>query len=59
MAGAEWLNRYVSLEKESTFGTEPSGTQVFGEVEGHHVHDSIVISLKPMTKPAAATNPST
>ena len=33
MAGAEWLNRYVSLEKESTFGTEPSGTQVFGEVD--------------------------
>lgn len=33
MAGAEWLNRYVSLEKETTFGTEPSGTQTFGEVD--------------------------
>ena len=33
MAGAEWLNRYVSLEKETTYGTEPSGTQVFGEVD--------------------------
>lgn len=33
MAGAEWLNRYVSIEKESTFGTEPSGTQIFGEVD--------------------------
>ena len=33
MAGAEWLNRYVSLEKETTYGTEPSGTQTFGEVD--------------------------
>ena len=33
MAGAEWLNRYVSLEKEATYGTEPSGTQTFGEVD--------------------------
>ena len=33
MATAEWLNRYVSIEKESTFGTEPSGTQTFGEVD--------------------------
>ena len=30
---AEWLNRYVSIEKEATFGTEPSGTQTFGEVD--------------------------
>lgn len=33
MATAEWLNRYVSIEKEATFGTEPSGTQIFGEVD--------------------------
>ena len=33
MAGAEWLNRYVSLEKETNYGEEPSGTQVFGEVD--------------------------
>ena len=33
MAGAEWINRYVSIEKESTFGVEPSGTQTFGEVD--------------------------
>jgi len=35
MAGAEWLNRYVSLEKEAegSYGTEPSGTQTFGEVD--------------------------
>ena len=33
MAGAEWLNRYVSLEKETTYGIEPSGTQTFGEVD--------------------------
>ncbi len=33
MAGAEWLNRYVSIEKEATYGTEPSGTQIFGEVD--------------------------
>ncbi len=30
---AEWLSRYVSIEKESTFGSEPSGTQTFGEVD--------------------------
>jgi len=33
MANAEWLNRYVSIEKETTFGSEPSGTQTFGEVD--------------------------
>ena len=35
MAGAEWLNRYVSLEKEASgsYGVEPSGTQTFGEVD--------------------------
>ena len=34
MAGAEWLNRYVSIEKEvNGFGQEPSGTQIFGEVD--------------------------
>ena len=33
MAGAEWINRYVSIEKETTFGVEPSGTQTFGEVD--------------------------
>ena len=36
MAGAEWLNRYVSIEKEASgtgFGQEPSGTQIFGEVD--------------------------
>lgn len=30
---AEWLSRYVSIEKESTYGTEPSGTQIYGEVD--------------------------
>ena len=29
----EFLNRYVSLEKEATYGTEPSGSQTFGEVD--------------------------
>ena len=35
MAGAEWLNRYVSIDKEgqNTYGEEASGTQVFGEVD--------------------------
>jgi len=40
MAGAEWLNRYVSLEKEATYGTEPDDatandrlSQVYGEVD--------------------------
>ena len=31
--GSEWLNRYVSIEKETDFGEEPSGTQIFGEVD--------------------------
>ena len=30
---SEWLNRYVSIEKETTFGSEPSGTQTYGEVD--------------------------
>ena len=37
---AEWLNRYVSIEKETTFGVEPTDTtandrasQVYGEVD--------------------------
>tara|TARA_R110000851_G_scaffold220399_6_gene373164 strand:- start:1042 stop:2250 length:1209 start_codon:yes stop_codon:yes gene_type:complete len=29
----EFLNRYVSIEKETAYGTEPSGTQTFGEVD--------------------------
>ena len=35
MANAEWINRYVSLEKEGAdaYGTAPSGTQTFGEVD--------------------------
>ena len=33
MAGAEWLNRYVSLEKEATYGTEPAGSPIYGEVD--------------------------
>ena len=40
MAGAEWLNRYVSIEKEATFGTEPAdndaaarASQIYGEVD--------------------------
>ena len=34
MAGAEWLSRYVSIERESTFGTEPNGSaQIYGEVD--------------------------
>ena len=36
MAGAEWLNRYVSIAKEDaaqTYGTEATGTEIFGEVD--------------------------
>ena len=29
----EFLNRYVSIEKETTYGSEPSSTQTFGEVD--------------------------
>lgn len=35
MAGAEWLNRYVSIDKEgqNTYGEKATGTQIFGEVD--------------------------
>jgi len=35
MVNAEWINRYVSIEKEgaTTYGTEPSGSPTYGEVD--------------------------
>jgi len=35
MANAEWINRYVSIEKEGalTYGTEPGGSPTYGEVD--------------------------
>jgi len=38
----EFLNRYVSIEKESAYGTEPSGTPIYGEVDDEsfaHAYD--------------------
>ena len=35
MVNAEWINRYVSIEKEgaTTYGTEPGGSPTYGEVD--------------------------
>ena len=38
----EFINRYVSIEKESSYGTEPSGTPLYGEVDDEsfqHTYD--------------------
>lgn len=33
----EFLNRYISIEKEAAYGTEPSGTQTFGEIDDESI----------------------
>ena len=33
----EFLNRYISIEKETTYGSEPSGTQTFGEIDDESI----------------------
>jgi len=33
----EFINRYISIEKEGTYGTEPSGTQTFGEIDDESI----------------------
>ena len=51
----EFLNRYVSLEKESTYGTEPSGTQVFGEVDDESFqHNYDLLTRQDMSREIAS-----
>lgn len=48
----EFLNRYVSLEKESTYGTEPSGSPIYGEVDDESLatkHD--LLTRQDMSRP--------
>ena len=33
----EFLNRYISIEKETAYGTEPSSTQTFGEIDDESI----------------------
>ncbi len=33
----EFLNRYISIEKETTYGSELSGTQTFGEIDDESI----------------------
>ena len=51
----EFLNRYVSIEKESTYGTEPSGTQIFGEVDDESLGTTYdLMTRQDMSRPIAA-----
>lgn len=48
----EFLNRYVSLEKEATYGTEPSGSPIYGEVDDESLatkHD--LLTRQDMSRP--------
>ena len=51
----EFLNRYVSIEKESTYGTEPSGTPVYGEVDDESLATTYdLMTRADMSRPLAA-----
>ena len=51
----EFLNRYVSIEKESTYGTEPSGTPVYGEVDDESIqHNFEIMTREDMSRPISA-----
>jgi len=51
----EFLNRYVSLEKESTYGSEPGGTQVFGEVDDESFqHNYDLLTRQDMSREIAS-----
>lgn len=51
----EFLNRYVSIEKESTYGTEPSGTPVYGEVDDESLGTTYdLMTRQDMSRPIAA-----
>jgi len=51
----EFLNRYVSIEKEATYGTEPSGTQIFGEVDDESLGTTYdLMTRQDMSRPIAS-----
>ena len=51
----EFLNRYVSIEKESTYGTEPSGTPVYGEVDDESLATTYdLMTRQDMSRPISA-----
>ena len=51
----EFLNRYVSIEKESSYGSEPSGTPVYGEVDDESLATTYdLMTRQDMSRPIAA-----
>ena len=51
----EFLNRYVSLEKEATYGTEPSGSQTFGEVDDESLATTYdLMTRQDMSRPISS-----
>lgn len=51
----EFLNRYVSLEKEATYGTEPSGTPTYGEVDSESLSTRMdLLTRADISRPIAA-----
>ena len=51
----EFLNRYVSIEKETSYGSEPSGTQIFGEVDDESFATSYdLMTRQDMSRPIAS-----
>jgi len=51
----EFLNRYVSIEKESTYGTEPSGTPVYGEVDDESLGTTYdLMTRQDMSRPISS-----
>ena len=51
----EFLNRYVSIEKESTYGSEPSGTPTYGEVDDESLrHNYDLLTRTDMSRPIIA-----
>ena len=51
----EFLNRYVSIEKETTYGTEPSGSPVYGEVDDESIqHNFELMTREDMSRPISA-----
>jgi hypothetical protein len=51
----EFLNRYVSIEEESTYGTEPSGTPVYGEVDDESLGTTYdLMTRQDMSRPISS-----
>ena len=51
----EFLNRYVSIEKETTYGSEPSGTPTYGEVDDESIrHNYELLTRADMSRPISA-----